>query len=163
MRAAVAAGEVARFPNGRRKRGLPPLSKHPIIRRAQRALEKRKAQMAKGLIVVPASDATKAEKLGEATDIGLDRVLEFLRQEIDAEVNPKLFALQINVALSAISNQVRLDAAALQAASGGLRALDDDDLDSRLDRLADRIDRLEMPGDEIEAEELVDAGAEVAE
>jgi hypothetical protein len=174
MRQLKAAGLIDRFPNGERKHSLPPLSKNPIIRKAQRKLEERKAQMARGVIVVPAQE-TKAEKLGEATDIGLDRVLEFLRQEIDAEANPKLFALQISTALSAISNQVKLDSAVLSAASGGLAALGDADLDARLDRLADRIDRIELPGDEIEGDMLpdedvsdvpgddVESGAEAAE
>jgi hypothetical protein len=39
MRAAKAAGQIARFPGGRRTRGLPPLSKDPKIRRAQRIVE----------------------------------------------------------------------------------------------------------------------------
>jgi len=43
MRAAKAQGEIDRFPGGRRKRGLPRLSKNPIIRKAQRIVEKAKA------------------------------------------------------------------------------------------------------------------------
>jgi hypothetical protein len=37
--AAKAAGQAARFPGGRRTRGLPPLSKDPKIRRAERIVE----------------------------------------------------------------------------------------------------------------------------
>jgi len=39
MREAKARGEITRFPNGARARHLPPLSKDPIIRRAQRIVE----------------------------------------------------------------------------------------------------------------------------
>jgi hypothetical protein len=153
MREAKARGEIERFPGGRRARGLPPLSRHPTIRKAQRKLEERKAQMAKG-VVVPASDATKSEKLGEAVDVGLDRVLAFLNRDIEPEADPKLFALQISTALSAISTQARLDAAALQAASGGIGGLDDDDLDERLQRASRRLAVLEAEAmEELQAAE----------
>jgi hypothetical protein len=150
-----AAGLIERFPNGERKHSLPPLSRNPIIRKAQRKLEERKAQMARG-VVVPASDATKAEKLSTATDRSLGRVQEILDEEFDPREEFKQYQLQMNVALSVIASQVRLDAAALQAASGGIAGLDDADLDRRLDRLADRIDRIELTGDEIEAEDMAD-------
>jgi hypothetical protein len=112
MREAKARGEIERFPGGRRARGLPPLSKNPTIRRAQRILE---ARVSKGAVVVPIGDATKAEKLGEATDKSLDRVLAFLDQDIDPQDDPKLYSLQMNTALTVIGIQVRVDNAALAA------------------------------------------------
>ena len=88
MREAKARGEIERFPGGRRARGLPPLSKDRTIRRAQRILEARVSN--RGAVMVPAtSDATKAEKLGEATDISLDRVLAFLYLDVDPRAEPK--------------------------------------------------------------------------
>jgi hypothetical protein len=131
MREAKARGEIERFPGGRRKRGLPPLSKNRTIRRAQRIIE---ARVSKGTVVVPVSDQTKAEKLGTATGMALDRVLAFLGEEIDPRAEEKLFALQMSVAQSTISNQIRLEAAALQAAAGGIAGLDDDDLGTRIER-----------------------------
>jgi len=114
MREAKARGEIERFPGGRRARGLPPLSKDRTIRRAQRILEARGSN--RGAVMVPAtSDATKAEKLGEATDISLDRVLAFLYLDVDPRAEPKLFALQMNTAMTTISNQVRVDTAELTA------------------------------------------------
>ena len=114
IREAKARGEIERFPGGRRARGLPPLSKDRTIRRAQRILEARVSN--RGAVMVPAtSDATKAEKLGEATDISLDRVLAFLYLDVDPRAEPKLFALQMNTAMTTISNQVRVDTAELTA------------------------------------------------
>jgi len=49
MREAKARGEIERFPGGRRKRGLPPLSKDRTIRKAQRLVEKMMATRVKGL------------------------------------------------------------------------------------------------------------------
>jgi hypothetical protein len=126
------------------------LSKDRRIRRAQKFIE---ARMAKA-VVMPVSDATKSEKLGEAVDVGLDRVLAFLNRDIEPEADPKLFALQISTALSAISTQARLDAAALQAASGGIGGLDDDDLDERLQRASRRLAVLEAEAmEELQAAE----------
>jgi hypothetical protein len=130
MRSAKLRGEIERFPGGRRARGLPPLSKNKHVRKAQRIIEARMARA----VVVPAVDTTKAERLSEATDRSLGRVQEILDEEFDPREEFKQYQLQMNVALAVIASQVRLDAAALQAASGGLGGLDDDDLDSRIER-----------------------------
>jgi hypothetical protein len=123
MRAAKARGEIARFPNGGRAKGLPPLSRNPIIRKAQRLIE---AKMQAKAVVVPVKDITKAEKLGAASDRSLDRVVAFLDQDIDPQADPKLFALQINTSLTIISVQGRLDAAALQAQALSTAGLSDE-------------------------------------
>jgi hypothetical protein len=153
-REARARGEIERFPGGRRARGLPSLSKNPIIRKAQRKLEQRKAQMARGVVVIPSTDATKAERLGTATDRSLGRVQEILDEEFDPREEFKQYQLQMNVALSVIASQVRLDAAALTAAGGGIAGLDDDDLDTRIER---RMRQLQI----LEAEEEAEAPAEL--
>ena len=125
MREAKAAGAITCFPNGRRARGLPPLSRNPTIRRAQRLLQAR--VKVRRVVVAAGSDAMKAEKLGTATGMSLGRSLAFLAHEIDPRVDAKLFALQINTALSTIGNQIRLEAAALQA-QAGVAGVDDHEL-----------------------------------
>ena len=63
MKAAKERGEIAKIPGGRRARGLPPLSKDPTIRKAQRMVEKMKATRD---VAVPAKawgEMGKGEKL----------------------------------------------------------------------------------------------------
>ena len=76
MREAKAAGQIERFPGGRRARGLPPLSKDPKIRRAQRIVERAMANgvttNGNGGIDRPWESLTKAEKLSRATELALD-------------------------------------------------------------------------------------------
>ena len=115
MREAKAAGLVDRFPNGARSRHLPPLSKDPIIRKAQRIVEKLMAQQD---IATGAerswSELTMPEKLSKAADLGLDRVYEVLQLPVDAG-DPKLLALVTNAALSIIGDQIKVDTAKLTA------------------------------------------------
>jgi|307.fasta_scaffold466305_1 hypothetical protein len=66
MKAAKERGEIAKIPGGRRARGLPPLSKDPTIRKAQRMVEKMKATRD---VAVPAKawgEMGKGEKLSAA-------------------------------------------------------------------------------------------------
>jgi len=133
MNAAKARGEIERFPNGRRAKGLPKLSSNRKIRRAQRILEAAMATRAKKAAAVPAvaqrewASLDKAEQLAEATSESLTRVYDFLLQQIDPVEDPKMFALQISTALATISNQIRLDSAALLSRSGGALSQDERD------------------------------------
>jgi hypothetical protein len=131
MREAKARGEIERFPSGRRARGLPPLSKNRTIRRAQRILEVRVSKA----VVPTTSNATKADKLGEATDKSLDLVLAFLNRDVDPEREPKLFAQQINSAHLTINTQVRVDNAKLAAEALGPAGLNEQERRDRARRL----------------------------
>jgi hypothetical protein len=80
MRQAKAAGQIERFPGGRRPRGLPPLSKDPTIRRAQTLVERAMAKKnGTGVPEVPTvpdnvrpwSSLSKGERLSSATDDSL--------------------------------------------------------------------------------------------
>jgi len=124
---AKARGEIDRFPNGRRAKGLPPLSKDPTIRKAQRIIEARMAEQGKTVTTVPPTSwdqMTKADKLARATDLGLDVSMKILTDggrlldERGLEgMDPKLLAEVRGTALSIISDQIRIDAAALQASA----------------------------------------------
>ena len=75
MRALKARGEIERFPGGRRARGLPRLSKNPIIRKAQRIVEKAKAMVDQAIATVPErpwSELSHPEKLALETGVSLD-------------------------------------------------------------------------------------------
>jgi hypothetical protein len=126
MHAAKARGEIAKFPNGRRAKSLPPLSKDRKIRKAQRLLEaamaKRKAEKAAvpATVTQPWQGLDKAGKLSEMTDQGLDELYAFLMKPVDPEKNEKLYLAKISTALSVVSAQIRLDAAALMARSGAV-------------------------------------------
>jgi hypothetical protein len=160
MRAAKSAGLVERFPNGRRKRGLPKLPADRKLRRAVRIVEKemaaRKAEKAAVPMVAQRSwaELDKAEKLSEATEKSLDAIYDFLLMEVDPVEDQKLFIARQQVALSTISNQIRLDAAKLQAQTS-LHDLPDEILRQRLAAAFARLDAL---SDVIE-EEASDVGA----
>jgi glucans biosynthesis protein len=147
MRAAKAAGLIERFPNGRRGKDLPPLSKDRKIRKAQKILEaamaKRKAEKAAVAAVVerPWDQLDKAGKLSEATDKSLDAIYDFLLMDVDPVADPKLFLAKQQVALSTIANQIRLDAAKLQAQTA-LQNLPDDTVQERLAAWFERLDAL---------------------
>jgi hypothetical protein len=147
MRQAKAAGVIARIPGGRRAKGLPKLSKDRKIRRAQRMLEaamaKRNAEKATVPMVAQRSwvELEKPDKLSEATDQSLDKVYTFLLMDLDPVVQEKLFLAQQQVALSTISNQIRLDAAKLQAQTS-LHNLPDEILRERLAAAFERLDAL---------------------
>jgi hypothetical protein len=124
---------------------LPPLSRDPKIRKATRLLEaemaRRKKAAVPGPVGRPWGELGKAEKLEQATDRSLDRVFNFLLLDVDPVSDPKLFALQQSVALSTISNQIRLDAAALQA-QVALANVPDGALSLRLEQAFARLDEI---------------------
>ena len=115
MRAAKARGEIERFPGGKRARGLPPLSRDPTIRKAQRIVERLMAeqtgvQAITNEAVPPRTwdDLTKAEKLSRAADLALDCARQILELGIDRS-DVKLVAQVKDTALNIISQQIRLD------------------------------------------------------
>ena len=124
MRTAKAAGLIERFPGGRRARGLPPLSKDPKIRKAQRLIETRMAERNAAVVMAPRSDPpahraerpwaemSKGEKLAAATDRALDVAKAYLDVPVDPS-NLKLASLQTNLALGVIGYQVRVESGAL--------------------------------------------------
>jgi len=123
---AKAAGLIERFPNGQRAKGLPPLSKDSKIRRAQRIIEARMAKQSKEVVTAerPWPELSKADKLAAATDLGLDVAMKVLTEggrlldERGLEgMDPKLLAEVRGTALSIISDQIRIDAAVLQASA----------------------------------------------
>jgi len=101
-------GEIKRFPNGARARGLPPLSKDPTIRKAQRLIEKAMAKLVPS-DGRPWTEMSKAEKLGRATELALDCVRDILELGIDPS-DAKTLAIVKDTALNIISQQIRLDA-----------------------------------------------------
>jgi len=111
LRAAKARGEIERFPGGRRARGLPPLSREPTIRRAQRLLE---AEVAKKKVAgdgaVPRvwETLSKAAKLSHNADLALDCARQILELGVDPS-DPKLLSIVKETALSVIAAQIRLD------------------------------------------------------
>ena len=108
MREAKERGEINRFPNGRRAKGLPPLSKDPKIRKAQRFVEKAMAKLVPS-DGRPWTEMSKAEKLGRATERALDCVRDILELGIDPS-DAKTLAIVKDTALNIISQQIRLDA-----------------------------------------------------
>jgi len=127
MREAKARGEIERFPGGRRKRGLPSLSKNPTIRKAQRILEKAKAKAMtdQKILAVPErpwSELSHPEKLdretGKALDIAakiLDGGAQLLERDGIEGADIKLVTMVKDTALQVISTQVRVDNAKLAA------------------------------------------------
>jgi hypothetical protein len=91
---------------------LPPLSKDPTIRRAQRLVEKVMAAKEKEIVegqAPPWESLTKTEKLSRATELALTCVREIL----ELGINPgdaKTLAIVKDTALNVISQQIRLDA-----------------------------------------------------
>jgi hypothetical protein len=146
-KAAKARGEIARFPGGRRARGLPPLPRNPKVRKAARIIEKemaarrKKAVAAAGPAEVPWRELPKGVKLGDATDESLNFIYGLLLREVDPVEDPKLYALKVTVALNTISNQIRLDAAALQA-QVALSNIPDALLSERLEAAFSRLDEI---------------------
>jgi hypothetical protein len=127
MRALKAAGLIIKFPGGR-PRGLAPRSKDRTIARAQRVLEE--IMMANKKPTVPAlpskvaapavkpwDEMTKAEKLSFAVDLGLDVARRILELDVDPD-NVRLLAQQKDVALTLISQQIRVDEGGLRPPSG---------------------------------------------
>ena len=125
MREAKARGEIELFPGGRRARGLPPLSRDPTIRKAQRILEKAKAMADQEIATVPErpwSERGHAEKLDLETGQALDIAAKILRdgtQMLERDgiegADIKLVTLVKDTALQVISTQLRVDHAKLAA------------------------------------------------
>jgi hypothetical protein len=135
MRDLKAAGVIARFPNGGRSRTLPPLSRDPTIRKAQRMIEKMKAQRDVSVPAKAWAEMSKGEKLSAAADLGLDIAYEIMQRPLDWE-DLKQVQIVRDTALSVISNQIRVDAAVINAAAKrDVRELTDEEL---LAILADR-------------------------
>jgi hypothetical protein len=125
MREAKDRGEIERFPGGRRARDLPPLSRDPIIRKAQRIVEKAKAMADQEIATTlerPWSELTHTEKLDKGTGMALNIAAKILNdgaQLLERDglegTDPKLAALVKDTALQVISTQVRVDNAKLAA------------------------------------------------
>jgi hypothetical protein len=123
MRAVKAAGQIERFPGGRRARGLPPLSKDRTIRRAQRIVEAWMAQQDVATVPErPWSELSHPEKLdletGQALDIAgkiLSDGAQLLERDGLEGTDIKLVTLVKDTALQVISTQVRVDNAKLAA------------------------------------------------
>ena len=125
MREAKARGEIERFPGGRRARGLPRLSKNPIIRKAQRIVEKAKAMVDQAIATVPErpwSELSHPEKLALETGVSLDIIAKILNdgaQILERDglegTDIKLATFVRDTAQSVISNQIRIDSAKLAA------------------------------------------------
>ena len=125
MREAKARGEIERFPNGRRARHLPKLSRDPTIRRAQRIVEKMKAGADHDIAAVPErpwSELTHPEKLDKETGLALDIAAKILNDGVQLlerdgleGADIKLVTMIKDTALQVISTQVRVDNAKLTA------------------------------------------------
>ena len=124
MQQAKARGEIARFPNGRR-RGVPNGARAPDkhIRRAQLVIERLRNMVRKAVPALPADavpavkpwdEMTKAEKLSAATELALDNVRQILELGINPE-DVKLLAQVKDTALTIISQQIRIEESALRA------------------------------------------------
>jgi hypothetical protein len=110
MREAKARGEITRFPGGRRAKGLPPLSRDPKIRKAQRIIETAMAEKeeASAAVQKPWSEMSRGEKLeANATD-ALTITARILRLGVDP-TNTKLLAIVKDTALSLIGYQIRVE------------------------------------------------------
>jgi len=139
MRAAKAAGQIERFPGGRRARGLPPLSKDRTIRKAQRMVERVMAKREKlaAVALAPGSDSpdptaerqwseqSRGEKLADNADRSLAftsgilslgaRVKDQLLKD-DADVTKRVHPSQLKIlemakdtALATISHRLRVE------------------------------------------------------
>ena len=146
MRLAKVMGAIARFPGGRRDRGLPPLSKDPRIRRAQRLVEAEMAARRK-VRVDQVSDGqgwqerSSGQKLATASDKSLDRIFAFLLLDLDPRADEKLFLAQQQMAMATITNQIKLDSAQL-AAQAALANVPDAALSLRLQAAFERLDEV---------------------
>src|SRR6516225_7351784 len=112
MRAAKERGEVDRFPNGRRAKGLPPRSKDRIIARGQRLIEQAIA-MAKALPAVPDKsweEMTDGEKFASNFSASLDFNHEVLNRHTNWE-DTELLKLKKEIALSTQAAAIRVKVA----------------------------------------------------
>lgn len=135
MREAKERGEINRFPNGRRAKGLSPLSKDPKIRKAQRFVEKVKAMAEREIATIrelPWEELTHPQKLdietGKALDIAakiLNDGAQMLERAGIEGVDTKLLMLVKDTAMQIISAQLRVDAAVLVASASAPVGLND--------------------------------------
>ena len=82
-----------------------------------RLVEKAKIMADQEIATVPErpwSELTKAEKLGDVTNVALDIAREILALGVDPS-DPKILQIVKDTALSVISNQIRVDTAVLAA------------------------------------------------
>jgi len=161
MREAKAAGQIERFPNGRRARHLPPLARDTTIRKAQRILERLVSMSGNGnatsvgqVPVTPSEDRpwemlTKAQKLAAAADLALDAAYKILQLGVDP-ADPKLLAIIKDTALSVISHQIRVDTAALSATAPrrDVREMSSAEFDALLDEASEVPGLSDDPGGE---------------
>jgi hypothetical protein len=134
MRAAKAAGLIAKIPGGRRARGLPPRSKDRIIARGQRLIEQAIAEMEKTLPAVTNKsweEMTDGEKFASNFSASLDFNHEVLNRRTNWE-DTELLKLKKEIALSTQAAAVRLRTAELAPRSD----------DTVVSRLMERVARL---------------------
>ena len=118
MRAAKERGEVDRFPNGRRARGLPKRSKDRIIARGQRLIEQAIAEMAKAKKNLPAVPERPWEEktVGEKFSTNFEDALDFSHEVLNRNTNwedIELLKLKKEIALAAQSQAIRIRVAEL--------------------------------------------------
>jgi hypothetical protein len=154
MRAAKAAGLIERFPNGRRAKGLPGLSRDPTIRKAQRIIEAAMAEAEKSTAVVaqkPWSEMSRGEKLAAAADKGLGVAMKTLELDVDP-ADIKLFTLQNNTALSVIAAQIRVEQGPQPVSAAPMRTIELEELARRAEEEIDRaFAEYRVPGTEHQA------------
>jgi len=133
MRRLKAAGVIDRFPCGTPARHW---SRDPVIRKAQQLVEKMKKKRDLSVPAKAWAEMSKGEKLSAAADLGLDIAYEIMQRPLNWD---DLRQVQIvrDTALSLIGNQIRVDAAVINAATSkrDVRELTDEEL---LAILADR-------------------------
>ena len=111
MRGAKTAGLIARFPNGRRAKGLPPLSKNVRIRKAQRIIEVKMAAIEKVPTAVPDKawdQLTNAEQLRALARSALGTARDVLALGVDPS-DPRVLRIVTDTALTMISQQIRVE------------------------------------------------------
>jgi hypothetical protein len=141
-----------------RARGLPPLSKDPKIRKAQRIIEaelemartRKKKQSALTPAPKPWAELTRGEKLERAADAGLDRAWEILALGVNP-LNRKILAIVQNTALTVISRQIQIEAAQADRSHPVPTGLSRTEAIALMNA-ADKLDALlTLPADEVEA------------
>ena len=147
MRSAIAAGEVDRFPNGRRARGLPKRSKDRIIAHGQRLVEQAIAEMAKAKKNLPAVPEKPWEEktVGEKFSANFEDALDFSHEVLNRNTNwedIELLKLKKEIALAAQSQAIRIRVAELSPRSD----------DSVVNRLMQRVAALRRGESVIEIE-----------
>jgi hypothetical protein len=154
MREAKAQGKIERFPGGRRKRGLPPLSKDRTIRRAQRIIEAAMADAEKLTAMVgqkPWEEMSRGEKLAANANKALDVAAKILELDVDANdpTDFKRLALQKDMAVQVIGYQIRVEQGAQPFSPPASPAVTIEELAARAEREIDEAFReYVVPGTE---------------